>query len=250
MSEKEISVTTDGIVLKGDIVDSVSAPISTVCKTADTILKVVDNVVGLPADFLNHHLRTFREAYTEGYVKIPLEQRIEPTLKLGCSVLKNVAYSAEEPELQKLFAQLLLSASDTNYAEDVHPGFATVINEMTPYEAEVLNIHFGNSKQIPNADFSQLQKAYSNLVRLGLIAYRQRDYTEKELTKFIGKSSYNSPRRVEDLPKLVVDIINDLQKLKKTVIEDRHKSTMPGRSELALTEFGSDFIRVVCEKVC
>ncbi|MDG2784051.1 Abi-alpha family protein [Vibrio parahaemolyticus] len=250
MSEKEISVTTDGVVLKGKIVDSVTAPISTVCKTADTILQVVDNVVGLPADFLNHHLKAFRKAYTEGYVKIPPKQRIEPTLRLGCSVLRNVAYSAEEPELQKLFAHLLLSASDTDYAPDVHPGYATVISEMTPHEAEVLNIHFGNPEQRPSADSIQLQKAYSNLIRLGLIAYRQRDYTENELTQFVGKRHYDSPRRIEDVPRIVVDIINDLQQLKNTVIQDRHKSTMPGRSELALTKFGSDFIRVVCGKVC
>ncbi|WP_159064699.1 hypothetical protein [Vibrio harveyi] len=55
MSDKEISVTSDGVVLKGDVVDAVSTPISTICKTADNILQLVDNVVGLPTDFLNFH---------------------------------------------------------------------------------------------------------------------------------------------------------------------------------------------------
>ena len=104
MSDKEISVTSDGVVLKGDVVDAVSTPISTICKTADNILQLVDNVVGLPTDFLNFHLKTFRESYKEGYEKIPKQRRIEPTLRLGCNVLRNVAYAAEEPEIQKLFA--------------------------------------------------------------------------------------------------------------------------------------------------
>ncbi|CAI2296353.1 DUF4393 domain-containing protein [Vibrio parahaemolyticus] len=250
MSEKEISITKDGVVLKGEIVDAVSAPLSTVCKTADTILQVVDNVVGLPADYLNHHLKSFRKAYAEGYEKIPRKQRIEPSLRLGCNILKNVAYSAEEPELQKLFAQLLLSASDIEYASSVHPSYASVISEMTSLEANVLSVHFGRASTELAITSEQAEKAYSNLIRLGLITFRDRAYSEKELVQFVGKRHYSVPSRQEDFRKLVVDVINDLQKLKNSVIEDKRRSTKPSRKELVLTKFGLDFVHTVCRNVC
>ncbi|EOX1847297.1 Abi-alpha family protein [Vibrio cholerae] len=251
MSEKEISITTEGITLKGDIVDAVFAPISTVCKTADAILKVVDNVVGLPADYLNHHLQTFRKVYAQGYERIPHKRRIEPALRLGCNILKNVSFSADEPELQKLFAQLLISASDTEYASDVHPSYASVISEMTPLEAMVLDISFGDCPQpfkIFKIDKEQREKAYSNLIRLGLITYKDRGYTENELRSFVGRRNYTVPSRNQDLTILVVEIINDLQKLKNSVIEDKRNATV--RQELVLTKFGADFVRTVCRNVC
>jgi len=250
MGEKEISITTDGLVLKGDIVAAVSAPISTMCKTADTILKVVDNLVGLPADFLNFHLKTFRDTYAEGYEKIPLKQRIEPTLRLGCNILKNVAYSAEEPEIQKLFAQLLLSASDTQYESDVHPSYASVISEMTALDAKVLYTEFGDFCKQEMLDSSTKEKAYSSLIRLGLITWQDRDYTNEDLVKFVGKKHYSVPRRVEDYPRVMVDLINDIQTLKNTIIKDKQTSTRLERKELTLTKFGADFIRTVCRNEC
>ncbi|EMV9370713.1 DUF4393 domain-containing protein [Vibrio harveyi] len=251
MSDKEISVTSDGVVLKGDVVDAVSTPISTICKTADNILQLVDNVVGLPTDFLNFHLKTFRESYKEGYEKIPKQRRIEPTLRLGCNVLRNVAYAAEEPEIQKLFATLLLSASDLDLADDVHPSYASIINEMTANDAKVLVSEFGGG--VPESialEFHQLEKARANLIRLGLIAWKDRDYSEIELSKFVGYDGYSALERFEDMPSLLVDVINDLQQLKNTVIEDKREANFFNRMELILTKYGEDFVKTVCQGVC
>ncbi len=250
MSEKEISIKTDGITLKGDIVDVVAVPVATVCKTADNILQLVDNVVGLPADYLNYHLQTFRETYRSGFSKIPKNRRIEPTLRLGCNVLKNVAYAAEEPEVQKLFAQLLLSASDKETANEVHPSYASVISEMTTLDAQLLVSEFGLSLHHPEASDTQKQKSFSCLTRLGLLTWAEREYSENELSQFIGNNNYRPPSRLEDVPEILVDVINDLQDLKNTVIEDKRMSSRLYRKELVLTKYGESFINTVCKNVC
>ncbi len=182
MIDKEISLTKDGIVLKGDIVDAVTAPVETIARTADNILRVVENVVGVPADILNYHLVAFRSTYSEGYKKIPEKRRIEPTLKLGCNVLRNVSYAAEEPELQNLFAQLLLSASDSEYVERVHPSYASVINDMSVVDANVLvDVFGGEVEKRPQYPEKLVYKSLSNLTRLGLIEWREKNTRENPL---------------------------------------------------------------------
>ncbi|MGR5365239.1 Abi-alpha family protein [Photobacterium damselae] len=182
MTEKEMSITKDGVVLKGDIVDVVSSPVETVARTADNILRLVENIVGIPTDILNHHLGSFRSSYAEGYKNIPKKRRIEPTLKLGCNVLKYVAFAVEEPEVQKLFAQLLVSASDSEYVEHIHPSYASVINDMSVVDANVLIDIFGGAREKkPKYSEKLVQKSLSNLTRLGLIEWREKNTRENPL---------------------------------------------------------------------
>ncbi|GIU21060.1 Abi-alpha family protein [Shewanella sp. MBTL60-007] len=186
MVEKEISITTDGVVFKGDIVDAITAPIATVSRTADSFLRVVEHLVGLQADFFERRLVTFRTTYTEGYKNIPTKQRIEPTLKLGCNVLRNVSYAAEEQEIQKLFAQLLLSASDTDYADFVHPSYASVINDMSATDAHVLSCVFGSKvEEKPEASEANILKSLSNLTRLGLIELQDKNTPNNPLNYWV-----------------------------------------------------------------
>ncbi|MEH8183136.1 hypothetical protein Q7I33_15465, partial [Aeromonas allosaccharophila] len=89
-----------------------------------------------------------------------------------------------------------------------------------------------------------------SLIRLGLITWQDRDYTNEDLVKFVGKKHYSVPRRIEDYPRVMVDLINDIQTLKNTIIKDKQTSTRLERKELTLTKFGADFIRTVCRNEC
>ncbi|ELA8172822.1 Abi-alpha family protein [Vibrio alginolyticus] len=247
-SEDEITIDTNGITLKGKIANDVRPPVKRVAKTADSILRLIDNVVGLPADFISSHLEPFREQYREGYQKIPIKRRIEPTLRIGSSVLKNVAYAAEEPEIQKLFAKLLVSASDTDYADKVHPGYASIVNELTTIDAKVLISFVSRYQRRSLTDQEQPyeSQSISNLMRLGLVGWVEREYTPSELDNFVGRRSYSAPRRLEDTPRVVTDLINDIQDLKTSIVRDNVFSK--DRQVLRLTEFGYNFIGVVFEK--
>jgi hypothetical protein len=257
--ENEISVTSDGVTLKGDVVDDVRAPIKRVADTADSVLRLVDNVVGLPLDFISTHLETFRNSYRKEYENIPEEKLILPNFKTNCSVIQNVAYSAEEPEIQKLFAHLLASASDSDIAEMVHPAFASIISEMTTIDAKLLEDFnlYGTESKIGNALVEEekvlIPQSISNLTRLGLIEYQDDPYSLNELRTFVGKQHYSGRSRgdlnktVGELIKTVGELINDVQQLKNNIIKDR-QSTMT-RRRMKLTQLGEDFVAVVLKKM-
>jgi hypothetical protein len=251
--ENEISVTSDGVTLKGDVVDDVRAPIKRVADTADSVLRLVDNVVGLPLDFISTHLETFRNSYRKEYENIPEEKLILPNFKTNCSVIQNVAYSAEEPEIQKLFAHLLASASDSDIAEMVHPAFASIISEMTTIDAKLLEDFnlYGTESKIGNALVEEekvlIPQSISNLTRLGLIEYQDDPYSLNELRTFVGKQHYHSAHSRGDLHKTVGELINDVQQLKNNIIKDR-QSTMT-RRRMKLTQLGEDFVAVVLKKM-
>ena len=58
-SDKEITINTGGVTLKGDVVDDVRKPIKRLASTTDSILRLFDNVVGLPVDYLSTRLEPF-----------------------------------------------------------------------------------------------------------------------------------------------------------------------------------------------
>jgi hypothetical protein len=253
MSEQEISLSKDGLTLKGEVVNDVRQPIKRLGKTADTFLRLVDNVVGLPADFMSHHLETFRSKYVENLQTIPEENRCDPNFRLGCAVLKNVAYSAEEPDIQALFASLLASSSDQNLSSYVHPGFASVINEMTSLDSKVLlDFYFdsnGLSRQrlkFTDEEQKLIPQARSNLTRLGLLDLVDREYNQQEINKFTGSRSFDAPRSANDVNRVLFKLINDHQKLKESIAKDRISSTK--RQKLEITQFGSNFLSVVYKK--
>ena len=102
-------------------------------------------------------------------------------MRIGCAVVKNVAYAADEDDIQELFANLLASASDTKHVELAHPGFATVIGELRSLDARILRA-MATSRwpqpfdphriNVENEDPDQVAQSLSNLVRLGLLDWR------------------------------------------------------------------------------
>lgn len=119
--------------------------IKTGAATIANVLQVLENAVGIPCDFANYHLKRFRIRYQEGVEAIPEEFRELPPFRLGCTVMREVLYAAEEPALQELFASLLITGSDTRTNKTAHPGFASTINQLTWHDAEML-IYLKNAK--------------------------------------------------------------------------------------------------------
>lgn len=249
MSEEEISISKDGVTLKGKVVEDVRKPIKRLANTADSFLRLVDNVVGLPLDFMSAYLEPFRAKYSGNFNNIPEDDLCEPNFRLACSVLKNVAYAAEESDIQELFANLLASSSDKQQSEKVHPGFATVINEMTSLDSKVLMdfyaiySHKCQRKHFTADEQSLIQQSKANLIRLGLLTFVDREYNQNEINKFTGKTSFHVPRNINDMGRVLVDLLNDHQKLKNVIANDRINSTK--RQRLEITQFGKNFLSVV-----
>lgn len=252
MADSEISVKTDGVVLKGEVVDDVRPLVRRGVQTAESVLRLLDNVVRLPLDYVSNNLERFRLKYAERFEEIPIDQRCEPPMRIGCAVLKNVAYSAEEPDIQELFANLLASASNSEKIKYVHPGFATVVGELSSLDARLVvwlveqralaQIN-ASSIEIKDSTAPEVSQSISNLVRLGVLDWKEKIYEEREISKFVGQANYGVFIRPEDTDRLVVKLVNDLQKLKNELIGElrlQHRRQM-----LEITEFGRNFIASV-----
>ena len=255
MADKEISVTTDGVTLKGDVVDDVRPLVRRGAKTAESVLRLLDNVVCLPLDYISNNLERFRLKYAERFEEIPIEQRREPPMRIGCAVLKNVAYSADEPDIQELFANLLASASNSEKVSNVHPGFATIIGELSSLDARliVVLVDWGSGRQIDanriqaeGATASAIRQSISNLVRLGILDWREKVYDERELAKFVGRANYGHFLRPEQIPQLVINLVNDVQEFKNELIKELRGQH--NRQRLEVTEFGRNFIASVIDR--
>ena len=255
MADKEVSVTTDGVTLKGDVVDDVRPLVRRGAKTAESVLRLLDNVVCLPLDYISNNLERFRLKYAERFEEIPTEHRREPPMRIGCAVLKHVAYSADEPDIQELFANLLASASNSERVGNVHPGFATIVSELSALDARLILLFAdwssgrqieANRIQAEGATASEIRQSISNLVRLGILDWKEKIYDERELAKFVGRANYGHFIRPEDTPQLVVKLVNDVQAFKNELIKELRGQH--NRQRLEVTEFGRNFIVSVVDR--
>ncbi len=250
MPDKEISVSAKGVSIKGEVVDDVRPVVRRLVKTSDSILRLLDNVVGLPVDYVSNNLERFRQKYAARFEEIPPADRQEPPMRIGCAVIKNAAYSADEPDIQDLFANLLAAASNSKTVQNVHPGFATIINELRAVDAVVLRhaaevLDSGRLRPLNMrpADVSpeEYSQAISNLVRLGLVEWRTGGYDANELQK-LAPRTYRYDR-VEHGERLLVELVNDFQKMKIELI--KKLGAAPRNQNLKVTSFGRHFISAV-----
>ena len=247
----EIEVSSTSVKLKGAYSDFRPA-IKRSVAVADQLLELLQNIVGLPADFLNHHLVTFREQYKKRIGEIPDERREIPPFRIGTTVLKEVALAAEEPEFQRMFAELLASASDSESAESVHPGYASIINQLTAIDAKIvrlvagdINDEYFHASSVYNISHElgledrEVRVGIDNLVRVGLLEWRIEGVNTHDLWRFrsdvsshIGRASRSNDldRVLNGIAKSVTSMSNSMEKLLQNVGDKAQvKATLYGK---------------------
>lgn len=253
----DIEVTGTGIKLRGAYED-LRPLVKRSVAIGDNILQVLDNLVGLPADFLNQHLSHFRERYTHRVRGIPEKNRELPPFRVGCSILKEVAYSADEPNFQEMFANLLATASDNRVAHEAHPGFANIINQLVPLDATIVKVIVGTPtdkfwpelhyrvlvRQFQKENERDIRISVDNLVRLGLIEWSINGVAWHDLVSFRGDinralgywhgGSTDIEHEVERLNESVRTIGESMERLLENIGE---------KVEVRATTFGQDFVR-------
>jgi hypothetical protein len=70
--------------------------------------------------------------------KTPPAFVVQPKLNIVSAALQRIATSHDTPELRELFAELLLKAMDSRTANDVHPAYFYIVEQLVPREALVL----------------------------------------------------------------------------------------------------------------
>lgn len=80
----------------------------------------------------------YRQDILEELSKIPEENRCNPRLCVAGSAIQDSLNFIEEPDLRKMFAKLIASASDKNKYAQTHPAFSKIISQLSPFEANIL----------------------------------------------------------------------------------------------------------------
>lgn len=81
-------------------------------------------------DILNH------------YNNIPAEYKTQPNSRITYEAEQSFYLTTDEPELQKLFINLIKSCCDTRTAKGVLPSFIQILRQLTPDEAKILKCLF------------------------------------------------------------------------------------------------------------
>lgn len=68
------------VFLKGDVVEDVRPLVKRGVDIADSFLRLAENTLCLPADYVSAHLDIFRKRYNDKFNEIPYELRQEPSL--------------------------------------------------------------------------------------------------------------------------------------------------------------------------
>lgn len=106
-------------------------------KALETVLGL-GNTVLLPARLLNekasHVFRVNMEKYREAIKGIPEEEVQEVAPEIGVPIVDRLTYVSDEA-LSDMFVKLLARASSTNHADEAHPAFVSIIDNLCPDEA-------------------------------------------------------------------------------------------------------------------
>ena len=84
--------------------------------------------------------RVFVQELVDKASLIPEENLINPQLNVAIPAFQSAAYCEDEPELRRLYVNLLAASMDSQQVRRAQPGFAEVIRQISPDEARM--IHF------------------------------------------------------------------------------------------------------------
>lgn len=87
----------------------------------------------------SHDLKLYEKELEESIEQIPEENKIEPSIQITAQALENSKYCISEPELRKMFVNLITSSMDSSRAFEVHPSFPEIIKQMSPLDAEIIS---------------------------------------------------------------------------------------------------------------
>lgn len=83
-------------------------------------------------------LRDFKDTLDQKASEIPPEKLVEPALHIIGPALESSKYYFENSELRNMFANLIASSINSDYASITHPSFVEIIKQLSPDEAKIM----------------------------------------------------------------------------------------------------------------
>lgn len=99
------------------------------------IYEKLAKLVGLSQEYFRDD---FAADLADRTAEIPPEMLVAPPAAVAVPAMQALGYSLDEPELKKMYLDLLATASDSRRQGEAHPAFADVIRQLSPAEARAL----------------------------------------------------------------------------------------------------------------
>lgn len=77
----------------------------------------------------------FSDDMAEKMKRVESDNIVAPDPNIGVQALEGLSYSLDSPELKDMYLELLATASDLSHQSDAHPGFASIIRQLSAREA-------------------------------------------------------------------------------------------------------------------
>lgn len=222
--------------------------LQTVAKTIRVALAPLSALVW-GYDKISDYLET---ALTDKLKGVPSERLVTPNPSVAVPALEAMRYTAHEPSLRELFANLLATAMDKETSEKAHPAFIDLIRQMTPDEAQIFKFiatkqsfpitkiyfwpgHMTDTSYFPYKklgeavsapDFDLIPSGVDNLSRLGLIVINVEEdtieldaYSEDRIeptSKPRFSESIDSPELINIYKGVGIDLIEECKSMLRT----------------------------------
>ena len=216
--------------------------IKNVVGVANPFFELLAILTGLSVGWVNYKLEGIGQRYEEKLASVPMKNRQVPPLEVAGSVVRGASIASDAPELQDLFAELLVSASDVRRVKSTHPSFGSLISELEPLDAKILAM-FVEIDPRPDLHALEVQRAFELSLSDSTIKESVSNLTRQELVE-------RSPSAIDfDLSRLHFrtygdpDPQSEIEKLKEQLVEIFSKS-IKDPWPLRLTPFGSRFVSV------
>lgn len=85
-------------------------------------------------------LEDYKARILRKYSQIPESRKITPPLQIVGPAIEASRYFIQEETMRELFANLIAHSCDSKNAQVVHPAFVSFLTQMTPLEAELLQL--------------------------------------------------------------------------------------------------------------
>lgn len=95
-----------------------------------------------------HKLELFRKDLDDSIKQIPPEKSVQPSIQVTAQALENSKYCIESDELRKMFTALISNSMNIDYSKDIHPSFAEILKQMSPFDAVIIRLFMDPSADI------------------------------------------------------------------------------------------------------
>ena len=145
INDFEYKLTKATIEVGKNVVEDLIRPTS---KTiGDNIGCFVDGIIGW-LGYCGEKQKIKRTAYLDDYkkqiaqniVSIPTSKLSEPPTRILGPIIEASKYSLEEDIFRKMFAQLIASSCNMDYAKSIHPAFPEIIQQLSSLDAQLLHM--------------------------------------------------------------------------------------------------------------